>query len=189
MGLVYASLLAFIPLLALSFGLLKAFNAQGVLQPLVLEFFRPMGAAAALTLTQEVMAFANSVRGGLVGTLGFGALIWTLMGTLRKVEDGFNFVWHVAEPRGFARRTGEYFALLVLGPLLVAAVVELSRRALDSEPAQLLSTLPWLDRLRALGLRLQLGLSGPRPRLAAGSRGARPSSSLGCVSRVSRSQI
>ena len=45
-GLVYASLLAIIPLLAFSFGILKAFHAQGVLEPLVHEFFGPMGSAA-----------------------------------------------------------------------------------------------------------------------------------------------
>ena len=65
MGLVYTSLLAIVPLLAFSFGILKAFHAQGVLEPLVHEFFRPMGSAAD-DLTARVMDFANTVR-GLIG--------------------------------------------------------------------------------------------------------------------------
>jgi len=41
-GLVYASLLSIIPLLALSFGVLATFHAQDVLRPLVHDFFAPM---------------------------------------------------------------------------------------------------------------------------------------------------
>ena len=50
---------------------------------------------------------------------------------MRKVEDGFNFVWHVDVPRSFARRMAEYLTLLVTGPLLLAAVVGLSRLAAE----------------------------------------------------------
>jgi membrane protein len=73
---------------------------------------------------------------------------------MRKVEDGFNFVWHVDVARSFARRSAEYIALLVAGPLLLAAVIGFSRRAADSTPARLLEGLPLADRLMALGLRL-----------------------------------
>jgi membrane protein len=73
---------------------------------------------------------------------------------MRRVEDGFNFVWHVDVARSFARRSTEYIALLVAGPLLLAAVIVLSRVAADSTPAQLLAEVPLLDRLRAGVLRL-----------------------------------
>src|ERR1019366_4826872 len=127
-GLVYASVLAIIPLLAVSIGILASFHAQGVLEPLVREFFAPMGSAAD-ELTARVMQFANKVRGGLVGSVGLALLIWTLISTMKKVEDGFNFVWHVDEPRNFGRRVAEYVALLIIGPVLLAAVVGLSRLA------------------------------------------------------------
>ncbi len=81
MGLVYASLLAIIPLLAFSFGILRGFHAQGVLEPLVRDFFGPMGSAAD-QLTAQVMEFANKVRGGLVGSVGLALLIYTLIGTM-----------------------------------------------------------------------------------------------------------
>ncbi len=153
MGLVYASLLSIIPLVALSFGILKAFDAQDALRPLVHDFFDPMGSAAD-QFTDQVMSFAKKVRGGLVGSLGFGVLVWTLLGTMRKVEDGFNFVWHVDVPRSFARRSAEYLALLLAGPLLLGAVIVFSRSAIDSAPAQLLQQVPLLDRLMALSVKL-----------------------------------
>jgi membrane protein len=151
MGLVYTSLLAIIPLLAFSFGILKALHAQGELQPLVHDFFVPMGPAGE-QLSAQIMDFANTVRGGIVGLVGFALLIWTLIGTLKKIEDGFNFVWHVDVPRSFARRTTEYAALLITGPVLLAAVIGLSRLAARSAPWRMLAQLPLLDRLAALAL-------------------------------------
>jgi membrane protein len=149
MGLVYTSLLAIVPLLAFSFGILKAFHAQGALEPLVHEFLRPMGGAAD-ELTARTMEFANKVRGDLVGSVGLVLLVWTLIGTMKKVEDAFNFIWHVEIPRSLTRRLGEYLALLVTGPMLLAAVIGLSHLAANSVPMKLLSELPLLARLRAL---------------------------------------
>jgi len=152
MGLVYASLLSIIPLVALSFGILKAFDAEDVLRPLVHEFFSPMGRSAD-QFTDHVMTFASRVHGGLVGSLGFGVLLWTLMGTMRKVEDGFNFVWHVDVPRSFARRSAEYLMLLLTAPLLLAAITGFARLAVDSTQ-RLVVEVPLLDRLQAWSLRL-----------------------------------
>ncbi len=51
MSLVYTTLLSIIPLLAFSFAVLKIFGARRDLEPIVLEFFRPLGTAAAQELT------------------------------------------------------------------------------------------------------------------------------------------
>ncbi len=153
MGLVYTSLLAIVPLLAFSFGILKAFHAQGVLEPLVHEFFRPMGSAAD-DLTARVMDFANTVRGALVGSLGLVMLIYTLIDTMTKVEDAFNYIWHVDEPRSFARRMSEHVTLLISGPVLLGAVIGLSRLAANSAPVRALSQVPLLDQLQALAVSL-----------------------------------
>ena len=150
-GLVYASLLLIIPLLALSFGVLATFHAQDVLRPLVHDFFGPMGAASE-KLTDRVMSYARNVRGGLVSTLGLGFLVWTLMGTMRKVEDGFNFAWRIDVPRSFARRSADYLTLLIAGPLLLAVVAGFSRLAADSTPLRVLTELPLMDRLTAWAL-------------------------------------
>ncbi|MFI4914511.1 MAG: YihY/virulence factor BrkB family protein [Steroidobacterales bacterium] len=153
MGLVYATLLALIPLLALSFALLKGFGAHHLLRPLVFDFFSPMGAAAG-ELTERVMDFADTVRSTLVGSVGFVLLAWTLVGTLKRVEDSLNFVWRVEVPRGFARRLTEYVGLLIGGPVLLAAVIGLSRLAAKSTPVRLLSELPLLEQLYTLGVDL-----------------------------------
>ena len=43
MSLVYTSLLALIPLLAVSFSVLKAFGADAYLEPIILEILDPLG--------------------------------------------------------------------------------------------------------------------------------------------------
>ena len=77
------------------------------------------------------MQFAENVRGGLVGTIGFALLLWTLVGTVKKMEDSFNFVWRVQRARSLPRRITEYVALLIVAPLVIAAVITLSKLALD----------------------------------------------------------
>jgi membrane protein len=153
MGLVYASLLSIIPLVALSLGVLKALGAEEALRPLIHEFLKPMGRAAD-PFTDHVMTFARGVHGGLVGSLGLGVLIWTLLGTMRKVEDGFNFVWHVDVPRSFARRSAEYITLLLGLPMVLAALTTFWRMASSSTPVRMIETVPLAELLQGWSLRL-----------------------------------
>ena len=149
MGLVYATLLALVPLVAFSFAILRVFGAHRDLEPLIYEFFKPMGGAAG-ELTQKVMDFADRVRGGIVGAVGLGLLIWTLVGTLKKVEDSLNFVWHVELPRSFMRRIAEYLALLVIAPLLIGALIGMAHMPQVGSSMKLISGLPLLSQaLRA----------------------------------------
>jgi membrane protein len=151
MGLVYATLLSLVPLIAFAFAVLKAFGAHRELEPIILEFFKPMGIAASEEFTKKVMEFADSVSTGLVGSLGLALLLWTLLGTIRKVEDGFNFLWRVEEPRSFARRVTEYVALLIVGPIVVVSFIGLSHNALETATAGIGRYMPFLERLLAIG--------------------------------------
>jgi membrane protein len=147
MGLVYTTLLSLIPLLAFSFAILKVFGAHRDLQPIVYEFFRPVGEQAAIQLTERVMQFVDRVSSGIVGSVGFALLAWTLLGTIKKVEDSFNFLWRVEQPRSFARRIAEYLTLLVVGPLLLVAFIGLSNATIASAPVQEVARMPFLQRL------------------------------------------
>jgi membrane protein len=154
MGLVYTTLLSLIPLLAFSFAIVKVFGGRRDFQPIVYEFFRPVGGAAAAELTDHVMQFASHVSSGIVGSVGLALLAWTLVGTIKKVEDSFNFLWHVDHPRSFARRLAEYTTLLIAGPLLLVAFVGVTHAALSSAPVQEVVKLPLLHRLRGTGIAL-----------------------------------
>jgi len=138
MGLVYTTLLSLIPLIAFAFAILKMFGAHRDLEPIVYEFFRPVGTTGAAELTSRVMQFADRVSSGLVGSVGLALLLWTLLGTIKKVEDSFNFLWRVEQSRSFARRIGEYLGLLIVGPILLVGFIGLSHATLGS------GTLEWV---------------------------------------------
>jgi len=147
MGLVYATLLSLVPLIAFAFAVLKAFGAHRELEPVILEFFKPVGEHAQ-ELTERVMAFADSVSTGVVGSVGLALLLWTLLGTIKKVEDGFNFLWRVEHARSFARRVTEYVALLIVGPVVIVSFLGMSHRALDSATAGIGRFVPFADRMK-----------------------------------------
>ena len=154
MGLVYTTLLSLIPLAAFSFAILKIFGARKDLEPVVYQLFSALGSAGARELTDRVMLFANGVSGGVVGSVGFALLAWTLVGTIKKVEDSFNFLWRVQQPRSFARRVTEYLTLVVVGPVILVVFIGMSHRAIDSPTFRELGSLPLMDIVTTAGIRL-----------------------------------
>ncbi len=154
MGLVYTTLLTLIPLAAFSFAILKLFGARGDLEPVVYQFFSALGPADAAKVTSRVVLFADHVSGGVLGSVGFALLAWTLIGTIKKVEDSFNFLWRVQKPRSLARRVTEYLTLVAGGPVVLVMFIGMSHRAIDSAPFRDLSRLPWVDLLAAAGIKL-----------------------------------
>src|ERR1700722_10478045 len=154
MSLVYTTLLSVIPLLAFTFAVLKIFGARRDLEPVVFEFFRPLGTVAAQELTTRVLQFAGRVSSGVVGSVGLALLAWTLVGTIKKVEDSFNFLWHVEQPRSFARRVAEYTGLLITAPVILVGFVGLLHAAVATGPVQEVVHLPLLQRLRGAGIAL-----------------------------------
>ena len=154
MSLVYTTLLSLIPLLAFSFAVLKIFGGRRDLEPLVFEFFRPLGSGAAQELTVRVLQFASRVSSGVVGSVGLALLAWTLVGTIKKIEDSLNFLWHVEQPRSFGRRVAEYTALLIAAPVILVGFVGLLHSAIATGPVQEVVHLALLQRLRGVGLQL-----------------------------------
>lgn len=127
MGLVYSSLFALVPAIAVSFSVLKAFGYHRELEPMLFEFLRPLGVRG-FELTASVMQFVENARTTVLGTLGFAFLLYTVISMIRKVEDALNFTWHVERPRSLARRISEYLVIMLIGPIVaVAALVLLTR--------------------------------------------------------------
>lgn len=117
MGLVYTSLLALIPLLAVIFAVLKAFGAHDLLRPMLLNFLAPL-ADTGTELTRQILQVVAKMRVGVLGTVGLGLLLYTSVSLLRKVEQSLNSIWHVRRGRRWVRRVSDYLAVIVIGPLL-----------------------------------------------------------------------
>jgi len=124
MSLVYTTLLSIVPIIALSFSVLKGLGYHRELEPVLYSFLEPLGERAA-DITAQVMGFVDNVRGGVLGSLGLVFLLYTLISMVQKVEESFNFVWRVDQPRSFGRRFSEYLSVMVVGPAVIVAALGL----------------------------------------------------------------
>ena len=120
MSLVYTTLLSIVPLLALSFSVLKGLGFHRELEPVLYQFLEPIGDKAG-ELTARIMKFVDDVQGGVLGSIGLAFLIYTVVSMIQKIEESFNFVWRVEQPRSLARRFSEYLSVMVVGPVLIVA--------------------------------------------------------------------
>ena len=124
MGLVYTTLLSLVPLAAFAFAVLKGLGVHRDLEPLIYEFLRPIGVRAT-ELTAQFMTFVDNVRGDVLGSVGLAFLLYTVISTIQKLEEAFNFAWHVERPRSIMRRVSEYLSLMVVGPVFIVIVFSL----------------------------------------------------------------
>lgn len=124
MSLVYTTLLSIVPIIALSFSVLKGLGYHRRLEPILYSFLQPIGDRAS-ELTAQVMKFVDNVSGGVLGSLGLIFLLYTLISTVQKVEESFNFVWRVEQPRSLGRRFSEYLSVMVVGPAIIVAALGL----------------------------------------------------------------
>jgi membrane protein len=122
MGLVYTTLFAIVPVVAVAFSVLKAFGYHRQLEPVLYEFLRPLGDQG-YRLTERIMGFVENVQGTLLGTVGFVFLLYTAIATVQKIEEALNFTWHVDRPRSFARRATEYLVVLLVVPALAVVAM------------------------------------------------------------------
>ncbi len=118
MGLVYTTLLALVPLLAISFSVLKAFGVYNQIEPILLGFLEPLGEQG-VKITSNVMGFINNINVGVLGSVGLALLLYTAVSLVQKVEEAFNYIWHVDRARSFGERFSRYLSALLVGPLLV----------------------------------------------------------------------
>lgn len=137
MSLVYSTLFAIVPVVAVAFSVLKAFGYHREIEPVLFEFLRPLGDQG-FRLTESIMEFVENVQGTLLGTVGFVFLLYTVVSMIQKVEGALNFTWHVERPRSLARRISEYLVVMLVGPVLaVMAMVLLASIEASSVVAKL----------------------------------------------------
>jgi membrane protein len=135
MSLVYTTLLSLVPLLAFSFSVLKGFGVHRQVEPLLYEFLLPLGEQGA-QITDQIIAFVENVRGGVLGGIGLALLIFTVISMIQKVEDTFNYIWQVQKSRSLARRFSDYLSVILVGPVLMVTAMGLLATINSSEIMQ-----------------------------------------------------
>jgi membrane protein len=118
MSLVYTTLLALVPLLAVSFSVLKGFGVHTQIEPLLLKFLSPLGEKG-VELSSRIIGFVDNVKAGVLGSVGLALLIYTVISLIQKIESAFNYTWRVKRSRPIAQRFSDYLSIILVGPVLI----------------------------------------------------------------------
>ncbi|MCK4743886.1 MAG: YihY/virulence factor BrkB family protein [Sulfuriflexus sp.] len=118
MSLVYTTLLSMVPLLALSFSVLKAFGVHNQVEPLLFDFLSRMGEQG-IEIGQTIMGFVNNIKVGVLGAAGLLLLFITVISLIQKIERSFNYIWRIKHSRQLSRRFSDYLSVILVGPVLI----------------------------------------------------------------------
>lgn len=137
MSLVYTTLLSIVPLLALSFSVLKALGVHERMEPFLFQFFQPMGPQG-IEMAERILGFVDNMKVGVLGSVGLALLVYTVVSLVQKVERSFNMIWRVPEMRSVAQRFSNYLSVIMVGPLLMVSAVGVSAAIFSSSVVQTL---------------------------------------------------
>lgn len=139
MSLVYTTLLSIVPLLALSFSVLKAFGVNNQIQPMLLKLLEPLGDQG-VEVARRIAEFIQNMNVGVLGAVGLALLLYTAISLVQKIEESLNYIWHIPQPRRLGERFSRYFSVLIIGPILVFSALGVTATVMNIETVrQLLS--------------------------------------------------
>jgi len=140
MSLVYTTMLSMVPLLAISFSVLKGFGVHDKLEAAMMQVLLPLGERG-VEVGIRIVEFVENVKVGVLGSVGLALLLYTVVSLMQKIERAFNHIWDVPQTRPFAQRFSGYLSVIVIGPLLVFSAVGISASLMSSEIVTTLSAI------------------------------------------------
>lgn len=131
MSLVFTTFLGIIPVVALTFLVLKMVNAEDQL-PKILNFLTaPFGSTFSQGITEPTGDLTPQLDPKVLGTIGVGFLIYITLTLIQKIESAFNFIWHIEKSRGLLRRLGDYLVMLILLGITVSVLLSFTDSAME----------------------------------------------------------
>ncbi|MCD8103285.1 MAG: YihY family inner membrane protein [Alistipes sp.] len=111
------TLMSIVPVAALIFGIVKGFGLESSLNDYLYTEFPQYS-----TIIDNVIEFANNMlmrtRGGIVASVGFLVLFWSVIKVFGNVEKAFNNIWEIKKQRSLARKFSDYVTVVVVAPIL-----------------------------------------------------------------------
>lgn len=153
MSLVFTTLLAFVPLIAVSFSVLKGFGVHNQLRPTLENFLSPLGERAQ-EITDNVIRFVENIEVGVLGAVGVTFLLYTAISLVQKIEEAFNFTWNVAQSRSLIRKLSDYLSVMLIAPLLAFLSLGITATLASTDIVQAMLAIEPLGTLYRWGTRL-----------------------------------
>jgi len=154
MSLVYTTLLSMVPLLALSFSVLKAFGVHNQIEPLLFDVLSRMGEQG-IEIGQTIISFVNNIKVGVLGAAGLMLLFVTVISLIQKIERSFNYIWRIEHSRQLSRRFSDYLSVILVGPVLIFSSIGIIASIKNASFVQYLSSFFLVgDAIHIIGLLL-----------------------------------
>jgi membrane protein len=98
--------------------------------------------AARTQVAETIHGFIQNTSSGTLGVTGTILLVFVAISMLSRVESTFNDIWGVSQGRSWFARIVQYWAVITLGPVLLAVALglasgphlQLTKRIFDSMP-------------------------------------------------------
>ena len=127
----YTTLLALVPFATVVFSVLSLFPVSeywsNTMEKFLFDNFVP---AAGETVRGYIHEF--STQAGKLTAVGLVFLLFSSLSLLATIEDSFNDIWKVTKGRKWFQRLLIYWALLTLGPVLIAVSLSMSSALLST---------------------------------------------------------
>ncbi len=121
-ALTYTTLLSLVPLMTVALALFSVFPASDRMSEQIENFLFRNFVPAASEVVQQYLRDFSQKAGKLTG-VGFGMLIVVALLLMNNINKAFNTIWHVRKRRSPLAQFTVYWAILSLGPILIAISV------------------------------------------------------------------
>ncbi len=118
-ALTYYSVLSLVPILALFFGIAKGFGLDEKLRSQIMNSTN-QNQELFLYLFNFAENTIKNAQGGIVAGIGIVVLLYTILNTLSLVEESFNTIWRVKQPRSLMRKFTDYLSMMLIAPFMLA---------------------------------------------------------------------
>lgn len=142
MSLVYYTVIAFVPLLALAFAVLKGLGVHNELEPALLGLLQPFMGEYSIEIARNIVGFVDNVRVDVLSVVSLGVLLYTVLTMMQRIELSFNYIWSVAQARSLGSRISEYLFAIIVAPLLILLSVGIASYVNTVFFVRLLESLP-----------------------------------------------
>jgi membrane protein len=144
----FSSMLSIVPFLAIVFAVLKAFDVQTALAPMLLSNL----AAGSQEIVARILRYINNTRVGSLGAIGLIALVLSILATLDTVEEAFNQICGIERGKSVHHKLLDYLIVIFGIPLLIGLAVTISTSLQHQGVVQWFLRLPGLGNLFLLQL-------------------------------------
>jgi len=115
-SLTYYTLMSIVPVFAMAFAIARGFGYHEVLKHQLLNRFQNQNMALNEAFKYSD-TFLAEMRGGLIAGIGLAILFLTVALLISNLEAILNQIWRAKNFRTWQRILGDYFALILVGPV------------------------------------------------------------------------